>query len=221
LSLRPCPYRQVDDEGHILCDKIKSGDREVSPNICRACPVSAINCSHLRATLDQRARPPLTVRYGNGKTEVWDDTAPSISLARAACAVKVTPIHSPRDCAGCPIRQPLVTAESLTVIAPRPTPAPIPVTRRPAASRAPRVATSPVAAIADVVPPVALAAPSPVAAEARSNIVAQKLIQLQEWLSNRKPPSDSAEDSDRVMPIAVGARPARVLPEEKRVGWTD
>ena len=221
LTLRPCPYRQVDDEGHILCDKIKSGDREVSPNICRACPVSAINCSQLRATLDHQARPPLTVRYGNGKTEIWEDTAPSISLARAACAAKVTPIHSPRDCAGCPIRQPLVTADSLNVLAPRLAPAPMPVTRRPAVSRAPRVATAPVAAITHAAPPVASAAPNPVAAEARSNIVAQKIIQLQEWLTSHKSPPEAAEEPERVMPLAVGARPARVLAEEKRVGWTD
>ena len=219
-NLRPCPYRQVDDEGHILCDKIKSGDREVSPNICRACPVSAINCAHLRATLDHQARPPLTVRYGNGKTEVWEDASPSISLARAACAVKVTPIHSPRDCAGCPIRQPLVTAESINVLAPRPTlPSPMPVSRRPAASRLPRRATPPVAA--NAAPPFAAAAPSPVAAEARSNIVAQKIIQLQEWLAGHKSPSDTAEEAEQVRPIAVGARPSRVLAEEKRVGWTD
>jgi hypothetical protein len=220
-NLKPCPYRQVDDEGQILCDKIKSGDRQVSPNICRACPVSAINCSHLRATLDHHARPPITVRYGNGKTEVWDDTAPSISLARAACAVKVTPIHSPRDCAGCPIRQPLVTAESINVIPPHPVPAPMPLSRRPAATRLPRVATAPVAAITYAAPPAVPVAPSPVAAEARSNIVAQKIIQLQEWLAGHKSPSEPADESERVMPIAVGARPARVLAEEKRVGWTD
>jgi hypothetical protein len=213
LNLKPCPYRQVDDEGHILCDKIKSGDREVSPNICRACPVSAINCAHLRATLDHQARPPITVRYGNGKTEVWDDPAPSISLARAACAVKVTPIHSPRDCAGCPIRQPLVTAESLTLIPPHPAPPPLPASRRAAPSRMPRIATA--------TPPIALAAPNPVAAEARSNIVAQKIIQLQEWLAGHTSPTQPADSAERVLPIAVGARPSRVLPEEKRVGWTD
>ena len=116
-NLKPCPYRQVDDDGHILCEKIKTGDREVSPNICRACPISAIHCAHLRATLDHQARPPLTVRYGNGKTEIWDDLAPTITLQRAACAVKVTPILSPRDCAGCPLRQPLIAADAISVVA--------------------------------------------------------------------------------------------------------
>jgi hypothetical protein len=211
LSLKPCPYRQVDDEGHILCDKIKSGDREVSPNICRACPVSAINCAHLRATLDHQARPPLTVRYGNGKTEVWDDVAPSINLQRAACAAKVMPIHSPRDCAGCAIRQPLVAAESMNILAPVAM-APKDERRKTNVPRVPRVvpATMPVSA------PIAAATP-----EARASIVAQKIIQLQEWLAGHKTQTQSTEEETAVMPIAVGARPGRVLAEEKRVGWTD
>src|SRR5512137_1092977 len=124
-NLKPCPYRHVGDEGHILCDKIKTGDKEVSPNICRDCPVSAINCSHLRATLDHSSRPPITVRYGNGKTEVWDDVGgPAIALERAACASKVVPIHSPRDCAGCALRQALVTPESMTIMASQTLPVP-------------------------------------------------------------------------------------------------
>jgi len=219
-NLKPCPYRQVDDEGHILCDKIKSGDREVSPNICRACPVSAINCAHLRATLDHQARPPLTVRYGNGKTEVWDEVAPSITLQRAACAAKVTPIHSPRDCAGCPIRQPLVAAESLNVVAPRAAAEAAMMatadSRRQTARRAPRAAPAPI-------PPTPVAAPAVApAAEARSSLVAQKIIQLQEWLAGHKTPKPAEDaDADTVMPLAVGARPGRVPAEEKRVGWTD
>ncbi len=215
MNLKPCPYRQVDDEGHILCDKIKTGDREVSPNICRACPVAAINCAHLRATLDHQARPPLTVRYGNGKTEIWDAVAPSISLQRAACAVKVTPIHSPRDCAGCPIRQPLVVADAINVFAPR-----LAATKdagwRTNNPRAPRVAPAPMPATA----PVAAAVQPTPAADARSNTVAQKIIQLQEWLAGH-PAHKSAADADAVMSLAVGARPSRVFPEEKRVGWTD
>ena len=224
MNLKPCPYRQVDDEGHILCDKIKFGDREVSPNICRACPVSAINCSHLRATLDHQARPPLTVRYGNGKTEVWDEVAPSINLQRAACAVKVTPIHSPRDCAGCPIRQPLVAAESINLIASRVAADPAMVAsaagRQPSVRRVPRVAAAPIST--------PTAPPAPIAAEARSSIVAQKIIQLQDWLAGHKAQTQSTEEETAVMPIAVGARPStspaaplRMIAEEKRVGWTD
>ncbi len=211
MNLKPCPYRQVDDDGHILCDKIKTGDREVSPNICRACPVAAIHCAHLRATLDHQARPPLTVRYGNGKTEIWDDLAPTITLQRAACAVKVTPILSPRDCAGCPLRQPLVAAEIIKTTDIRP---PTTDTQRPSVRRAPRVAPAPVAMTAS-----APAAPPTPLAEARSSVVAQKIIQLQEWLAGHK--TKPTEDTDAVMPLAVGARPARVPAEEKRVGWTD
>ena len=206
MNLKPCPYRQVDDDGHILCEKIKTGDREVSPNICRACPISAIHCTHLRATLDHQARPPLTVRYGNGKTEIWDDLAPAITLQRAACAVKVTPILSPRDCAGCPLRQPLVAAQVIQTTDIRP---PTTDTQRPSVRRAPRVAPTPSAASA---PPTPLA-------EARSSVVAQKIIQLQEWLAGHK--TKPAEDESAVLPLAVGARPARVPAEEKRVGWTD
>ena len=208
MNLKPCPYRQVDDEGHILCDKIKTGDREVSPNICRACPISAINCAHLRATLDHQARPPLTVRYGNGKTEIWDDLAPSITLQRAACAVKVTPILSPRDCAGCPLRQPLIAADAISVVA-----ATKDEGRKTNPARPPRVVPAPSA-------PAPVTAVAPVA-EARSSVVAQKIIQLQEWLAGHKPPEKATEDADAVLPIAVGARPSRVPAEEKRVGWTD
>jgi len=239
LNLKPCPFRQVDDEGHILCDKIKTGDREVSPNICRACPVSAINCAHLRATLDHHARPPLTVRYGNGKTEIWDDVAPSINLQTAACAAKVTPIHSPRDCAGCPIRQPLVAAQSLAVVTPRAAAdsawAANGNGRRQPAKRAPRIAPAPPSTAPSAPASTSLSTglrmqPAP-AADARSSIVAQKIIQLQEWLAGHKTKPAEDADANAVMPIAVGARSSPFdsrsgslrtpAAEEKRVGWTD
>ncbi|MBI3914376.1 MAG: hypothetical protein HY327_09360 [Chloroflexi bacterium] len=205
MNLKPCPFRQVDNEGRILCDKIKTGEREVSPNICRACPISAINCAHLRATLDHRARLPITVRFGNGRTEIWDDVEPSIALERAACSAKVIPITSPRDCAGCPLRQALIIPNAIPV-APqiKPARAPIIVERR---------------------QPVTVVAAMPAKEEEpRKSIVAQKLNQLQEWLTKQKP-GNPAENSvrDIVMPIAAGtgriALPARG--EEKRVGWTD
>ena len=107
MNLKPCPYRLVDGTGQILCDKIRTGDRAVSPEICRACPVAAIDCAHLRAQLTQHTRPAITVRWGNGKSEVWSDPTPIIALDRAACAQKVIPIHSSRDCAGCPLHQSL------------------------------------------------------------------------------------------------------------------
>ena len=59
-------------------------------------------------------------------------------------------------------------------------------------------------------------------AEARSNIVTQKIIQLQEWLMKQKHPRIEDEESNEAqsVPIAVGARPVRVA-EERGVGWTD
>ncbi|MBI4787046.1 MAG: hypothetical protein HY782_08375, partial [Chloroflexi bacterium] len=211
-NLKPCPYRQVDDEGHILCNKIKTGDREVSPNVCRACPVAAISCAHLRATLDHQARPPITVRYGNGKTEIWEDEAPSIALARAACAAKVIPILAPRDCAGCPIRQALVTPDAIAVRPPA-TPA-----EQPAVTSAPRRAPRRTPALPPAPAPMPVAAapmamqPQPVDGEAeqkRSSIVAQKIIKLQEWLEKQKHVTTDRdkENADADLPLAVAARP--------------
>ncbi|CAG0947654.1 hypothetical protein ANRL1_04388 [Anaerolineae bacterium] len=219
-NLKPCPYRQADNDGHILCDKIKSGDREVAPNICRACPVSAINCAHLRATLDHQARPPITVRYGNGKTEVWDDPAPTISLERAACAAKVVPIHSARDCAGCALRQALIGVDAVQM-PDRSTDSAPSRRRQPVAPRVPRPVPTPalVAQAAQPQPVAQTSQPAPVA-DARSTIVHQKIIQLQEWLAKQKNVKEEEEDN-AVRPIAVGERRAVRVREEKRVGWTD
>lgn len=218
MNLKPCPYRHVGDEGHILCDKIKSGDRQVSPNICRVCPISQINCAHLRATLDHQAHPPVTVRWGNGKTEIWEDDAPSISFNQAACAEKVIPIQSGKECAGCALRQPLIAAEAIAHVA---------VDARPATAvaRAPRVAQAPRAPVAQPVAQMQRAAPvaqaQPVA-DARSNIVAQKIIQLQEWLTKQKSAPSKDEDEVTVSPIQYATRPVqRVVGEERRTGWTD
>lgn len=216
-DLKPCPFRQVDGDGNILCDKIKSGDRAVSPAICRACPIAAIQCSHLRATLMQQAHPPVVVRYGNGRTEVWDDPAPPIELERAACAEKVIPIHSPRDCAGCPLRLPLMMP---TAVEQPPT-----ADRRPTIKDRRSVAGS--AKGRPAKPPLPVTGqPStvavPMAEQARSQIVAKKIIQLQEWLEKSKHTSHE-QDSDEVRPIAVGMSRAQTAPrrEEKSVGWTD
>jgi hypothetical protein len=208
-TLKPCPHHHADDEGHILCDKIKAGDREVSPNVCRACPVAAINCTHLRATLDHHAHLPITIRWGNGKTDVLEDDAPALALQRAACAAKVTPILSPRECAGCALRQTVATADRRppTVVATD--------DERRRTNVAPRVAP------AHLTP-----SPSPdrrgeQGEVARSNIVAAKIIQLQEWLAKQKRTPQQAEDDDAVRLIAVAPHPARAVSEEKRVGWTD
>lgn len=111
-GLKPCQFRQVDNHGRILCNLIKGGDREVSVNLCRACPVQAINCQNLRAGLEKKISTPLTVRFATGRVEVWDDAPPAIDFKQAACAAKTMPIHSPRDCAGCPLRVPNVAPQN-------------------------------------------------------------------------------------------------------------
>jgi hypothetical protein len=215
VNLQPCPYRRTDDDGHILCDKIKSGDREVNAATCRACPIAAINCAHLRATLEHHARPPLVVRWGNGKTEVWDDFAQeSLTLTRAACAEKVIPITSVNDCAGCALRQALAEdGGRKTKDEGRRADDERRMTKdegqASAQSRAVRRAPTPVA----TPPP----APQP---DARSSMVAQKIIQLQEWLAKqaRAPHTRDEADDEAAPPRRVAAR---VVGEEKRVGWTD
>ena len=220
MNLKPCPYRHVGEEGHILCDKIKTGEREVSPNVCRACPISQINCAHLRATLDNQSRPPIVVRWGNGKSQTWDDFASeSISFSHAACAVKVMPIASARDCSGCQLRQPLIVIDAVA-------PAAVAVTRRapaiPSPRRVnpqPRIIQAP-APTPIPTPMMAQAATPPPTADNRSNLVAQKIIKLQEWLSRGA--SQKSQEPEAPAPIAYAASPAaRVVGEEKRAGWTD
>ena len=115
-----CEHRAVSRDGRIICEKIVDGDREVSPNICRDCPYKQVNCAHLRFSLRLHCPSPLVVRH-NGRTEVWDDGPPQLALQRAACSERVMPIHGPRACESCPMRQPLrdATAEH------RPRPAPL------------------------------------------------------------------------------------------------
>jgi hypothetical protein len=214
-NLKPCPFRHVDEEGHILCEKIKIGDREVSPNVCRACPVAGINCAHLRAMLSHQVRPPITVRYGNGRTEIWEDDTPSITLERAACAAKVIPILSPRDCAGCALRQALVSPDGIL----------IPVEGiQPAAARRPQKSMPAAPPPAPAAPAPAPVSPAVVQAEKeRSSIVARKIIKLQEWLEKQKNAKPERESPEADVTVAVGARqmPRPARSEEKRVGWTD
>jgi hypothetical protein len=105
-GLSPCEHRTVSKGGRIVCAKIVDGDNEVSPNLCRTCPCKAVNCAHLRFSLRQTSPSPLIVRY-NGRTEVWDDDPPELLFEHAACAARVVPIHGPRACAGCALRQAL------------------------------------------------------------------------------------------------------------------
>lgn len=192
MDLKPCPYRQVTDEGHILCDKIKSGDREVSPAICRVCPVAQIDCAHLRATLANQVRPPLTVRYGNGKTEIWDDPGPPIALERAACSAKVIPILSSRDCAGCPIRQALASDDNQTKHTRRKTNAAI---RAPMAQTQTNTAT-------------------------RKIILLQEWLAKQKNLS-RPIQGDEDDSAVRPIVVRGGHGVVVPRNEEKHVGWTD
>lgn len=118
-ALKPCQYRQVDTSGRILCGLIKSGDREVSVNLCRACQVPQINCQHLRASMQKNVSTPLTVRFATGRVEVWDNEPPTIEFQHAACAAKTMPIHSARDCIGCPIRLPNIVPQNAIIVARR------------------------------------------------------------------------------------------------------
>ncbi|MEJ2209971.1 MAG: hypothetical protein P8129_13145 [Anaerolineae bacterium] len=104
-----CEHRSVSKDGRIICQKIVDGDPEVSPNVCRDCPYLTVNCSHLRFSLRLSSPSPLVVRF-NGRTEVWDDGPARLTFERAACAERVIPIHGPRACAECPLRQPLPDA---------------------------------------------------------------------------------------------------------------
>ena len=110
----PCEHRTVSKEGRIVCQKIVQGEAEVTPDLCHACPLHAINCVHLRCSLRQTSPSPLIVRY-NGRTEIWDDLPAEIKFQQAACAAKVAPIQDPQQCAGCALRQALQGAERPTV----------------------------------------------------------------------------------------------------------
>jgi hypothetical protein len=208
-NLAPCPFRRADDDGNILCERIKTGDRQVSPEICHACPVAAISCAHLRATLNHDARPPIVVRWGNGKTTVLEPDAPSIEIERGACAEKMIAITSPHDCAGCALRVALANAP--TIVATKT----IGERRRQTTDRKPPINAP---TIEQPVQPIAASA-QPVA-DARTATVNQKIIQLQEWLAKQKrvSPQPDQADEPRVASAAVGSRPRR---EERRVGWTD
>lgn len=106
-----CHHRKAEKDGRIVCQKIVQRDNEVTPNICRTCPAMAINCDHLRFTLQKITSTAILVRYGNGRTEIWNDEPPRIEFVRSACAVKVMPVESPRQCAGCGMRCPAMVEE--------------------------------------------------------------------------------------------------------------
>ncbi len=194
-NLKPCQFRQVDAHGRILCQLVKNGDRQVSAELCRACPVQAINCQNLRASLERQVSTPITVRFATGRVEVWNDAPAAMTFKQAACAAKTIPIHSPRDCAGCPLRLPnVIPPDGISRVtraqpsAPPPTSAArVNAAAPPRAKRAPQNAPSKRAAPSAPpasAPPQNAAAPetlSPAAAAlvARAQAAAQKKAQEQ------------------------------------------
>jgi hypothetical protein len=108
-----CAHRNVAKDGRIVCDLIASGDSEVSTSLCHDCPARTIACEHLRFSLQKTASSPITVRYATGRVEILDDHPSHIAFLRAACAERVAPINSPRECAGCTLHSARVAAPAL------------------------------------------------------------------------------------------------------------
>jgi len=104
-----CEHRSVAADGRIVCRKIAWGENNVSPSLCRSCPSQAVNCAHLRFSLRHSSPSSLLVRF-SGRTEVWTDDRPALEFQQAACALQVMPLHSPRSCASCSLRQPVGAA---------------------------------------------------------------------------------------------------------------
>ena len=125
-----CEHRTVAPDGRIVCKKIAWGENKVSPSLCRTCPAQTVNCAHLRFSLRHSPPSSLLVRH-SGRTEVWNDDRPALEFQQAACALQVMPLHSPRSCASCAMRQPASAAQV------EPAARPLPADRggaRPAAS---------------------------------------------------------------------------------------
>ncbi len=129
--LKPCQYRTVNEGGQLICAKIVQGDREVSEEICSACPVAAINCQHLRFSLTKNEQAQIVVRYANGRQEVWDREAPGVRFQRVACAALCIPLDGVSVCQQCSLRRPAVVAGAQMAVLP----AAEPQTAAPAAAR--------------------------------------------------------------------------------------
>jgi hypothetical protein len=135
-----CEHRSVAPDGRIVCRKIAWGDNKVSPSLCRSCPGQTVNCTHLRFSLRHSPPSSLLVRF-SGRTEVWSDDRPALDFQQAACALQVIPLHSPRSCASCALRQPIGTAEAEPAARPRPVATPGKVVPFPDQEREPVAAT--------------------------------------------------------------------------------
>ena len=99
-----CNHKTVADDGRLVCSKIGRGDKEISPALCAACPAAQCNCANLRFSLEKEGYGAVVIRYGNGKSMVWDDRSAALRFSRAACASRTMPVCSVSDCAGCPQR---------------------------------------------------------------------------------------------------------------------
>ena len=135
-----CENRSVAPDGRIVCRKIAWGENKVSPSLCRACPSQSVNCAHLRFSLRHSPPSSLLVRF-SGRTEIWTDDRPALEFQQAACALQVMPLHSPRSCASCSLRQPVGVAEIESAARPHPAAAPGKVVPFPEREREPVAAT--------------------------------------------------------------------------------
>ena len=106
--LKPCQFRNVSENGEMVCAKVARGSREVSPEICQSCPVAAIDCRELRFSLEKQEGGAIVVRFGNGRSEVWDGEAPHVEMQRAACSLLLLPLKGAYTCQSCSLRQPAV-----------------------------------------------------------------------------------------------------------------
>jgi len=109
--LNPCRFRDVTEHGELVCSKITGSSRDVSLQICQTCPVGAIGCQHLRVSLRKQEGGSILVRFGNGRTEVWEGEPAGARLQRAACAELRVPVSGPQMCAVCGLRSPVSTQE--------------------------------------------------------------------------------------------------------------
>ena len=99
-----CPHREVSGDGRILCGRLAGADREVTLDLCGACPARAIACSCLRFTLQKRPGGAILVRQLGGHSYWLEGEPGAPSFQRAACAARAVPIASPDDCRGCALR---------------------------------------------------------------------------------------------------------------------
>jgi hypothetical protein len=108
--LKPCQFRQVTNDGLLVCSKITGPNREVTAEICQACPVAAIDCQHLRVSLTKEESGSIIVRYGNGRSEVLEGEPSGVRMQKAACAALAVQVSGPQMCVGCALHAPASTA---------------------------------------------------------------------------------------------------------------